>query len=304
VIDAIESRFTRIGLTVDQRELLARVGPRAVGVAAIAVFGSHREKPALAEVQPGKATDVVELAIALVEFAVAVVQTGAAVGPLEHDVDHAGNGIRTVLRRRAVAQYFDALDGAARDGIEIDRRGAAAQTAVDVDDGGGVPALAVDQHQRLIGRQTAQLRRAHVVRSVGDRGVGEVERRNGTRQRLDQLAGAMRIELLDAEHIDRRQRLGDRAIGQTGTGDDHLIQAFGFGFICNFGVRGGGILRCDGTRRQHQSNGHQQRAAPQHRQVMRLVVFHRNFLYEVIRTGDCQTRSGARRVDRREVRGQ
>src|SRR3546814_11472088 len=93
----------------------------------------------------------------------AIVGASAAVCALEHDVDHTGNGGGTILRRRTVTQYLDAGDGAAGDGIEIDRRGTAAKAAVDVDDGGGMPAFAIDQYQRLVGGQTPQLRRTHKI---------------------------------------------------------------------------------------------------------------------------------------------
>ncbi len=38
---------------------------------------------------------------------------------LHHDVDHTRDGVRPVLRRGAVTQHLDAVDGAAGDGVEI-----------------------------------------------------------------------------------------------------------------------------------------------------------------------------------------
>src|SRR3546814_15349088 len=78
-----------------------------------------------------------------------LVGASAAVGALEHDVDHTGNGVGAILRRRTVTQYLDAGDGAAGDGIEIDRRGTAAKAAVEVDDGGGMPAFASSEERRV-----------------------------------------------------------------------------------------------------------------------------------------------------------
>src|SRR3546814_9019332 len=74
-----------------------------------------------------------------------------------------------------------------------------------------------------------------MIRTIGDRCVREVERRNGARQRLDQLAGAMRVELFDTEHIDRRQRFGDRAISQACTRNDYLIQSLWLGLAGGIG---------------------------------------------------------------------
>lgn len=51
----------------------------------------------------------------------------AMVGGLEDDVDHPGDGVRTVLCRSAVAQHLDPLDGVDRDGVQVDAGGALLQ---------------------------------------------------------------------------------------------------------------------------------------------------------------------------------
>jgi len=93
---------------------------------------------------------------------------GATLGGIVQDhVDHPRHRVGAVQRAGAVAKHLDALDGADRDGVEVHRRGALADLAVGVDQRRVVAALAVDQHQHLVRRQPAQLRRAHVVGTAG-----------------------------------------------------------------------------------------------------------------------------------------
>src|SRR3546814_11292863 len=105
--------FARVGLTVGQWKLLARVGTRTIGGVTVAVFSRHGKEAAIAEIESSVAAGIVEFAITLVELAIAIVGASAAVGALEHDVDHTGNGVGTILRRRTVTQYLYAGDGAA-----------------------------------------------------------------------------------------------------------------------------------------------------------------------------------------------
>ena len=99
----------------------------------------------------------------------------AGVAALEHDVDDAGDRVRTVLRRCAVTQYLDAIDRGDRDRVQVDRRRAATLAAVGVDQRAGVVALAVDQDQGVVRGQAAQLGGTHGVGAVVDRRAREVE---------------------------------------------------------------------------------------------------------------------------------
>ena len=110
---------------------------------------------------------------------------GAVVAVLENDVDDAGDGVGAVLRRGAVAQHLDALDGAHRDGVQVGAGGAAPDRGVDVDEGAAVAPLAVHQHQHLIRPQAAQRGGPHRVGAVADGRAGKVE---GGNQRLDDAA--------------------------------------------------------------------------------------------------------------------
>ena len=92
------------------------------------------------------------------------------------DVDDAGDRVRAILRGGAVAQHLDPRQIAMRrDQVHVDRGAAAADRAVDVEQRRDVAALAVDQHQGLVGAEAAQGRRANDVGAVGDRRLREVE---------------------------------------------------------------------------------------------------------------------------------
>ncbi len=84
-------------------------------------------------------------------------------------------------------------------------------------------ALAVDQHQGLVGAQPAQRRGAEHVGAVGDRRLREVERRHQLVENLVGLAQPGLGQFVAADDIDRHRRVGNRAVGSPGSGDDDRI---------------------------------------------------------------------------------
>src|SRR5690606_38861315 len=113
------------------------------------VTGAEHRRETLAAAADGHAA-VGGLAVFLV-LAVGGIQLDAVEGLAGDDVDHAGDGIGAVDRRRAVFKNLDAFDDRQRDGVEI---GAAAHAR-----GGGLvdPADAVDKHQDALGFQVAKV---------------------------------------------------------------------------------------------------------------------------------------------------
>ena len=147
------------------------------------------------------------------------------VGASELDVDHAGDRVRSILRRGAVAQHLDAADREARDQVEVDRRAAAADRAVDVEQRRNVAALAVDQDQGLVRAEAAQRGGPQRVGAVGDRGLREVERGDELVEDLVGL-GLSRIgDRVGADHVDRDRAVGDGAVGAARAGDDDRLLA-------------------------------------------------------------------------------
>jgi hypothetical protein len=90
---------------------------------------------------------------------------------LQDDVDHAGDRVRPVLGGGAVAQHLDVVDGRHRNRIDVGAGRAAADGLLDVDQRLLVAALAVHQHQQLVGPEAAQGGRADDVGAVADEGV-------------------------------------------------------------------------------------------------------------------------------------
>ena len=124
---------------------------------------------------------------------------------LQDDVDDAGNRVGAILGRGAVAQDLDVVDRRQRDGIEVHGLRTATDHAVVEQDRAGVPALAVDQHQHLVGRQAAQLCRALRVRGVGRGRAREVQGGDDARKRGGQIGGAGLLQHLGRHHVDGRQ---------------------------------------------------------------------------------------------------
>ena len=74
----------------------------------------------------------------------------------EHDVNDAGDRVGTVLGGRAVAQHFNALDRADRNGVQVGARSATTNRGVDMNQGATVPAPTVYQDQYLVRAHAAQ----------------------------------------------------------------------------------------------------------------------------------------------------
>ena len=126
---------------------------------------------------------------------------------------------------RTVPQHIDAFDGQRRNGVEI-RTGIAARTAaVDVDQRHGMLALAIHQHQRLVGSKAAQRCRVNVVGAVGpDLAVG-IERGRSELQELSDIEAPRALQ--EPRHgnlVDRHRRFAGGAVQPSGADDDDLAQ--------------------------------------------------------------------------------
>src|SRR5690606_36426319 len=99
---------------------------------------------------------------------------------LQDEVDHAGDGVSAVHGRGAAGDGVDALDQGQRDGVGVDH-------AFEVE---RHHAAAVDQHQRTVGAQAAQVDGRAAARTVVG---GRTHGRHGGRQVLDQLFNSHRL---------------------------------------------------------------------------------------------------------------
>src|SRR5580692_997006 len=222
-----------VGVAWNPGHVRAGIGPEVAGIddalidaalvaAAVAAhFARDVEIARVRRLEPQIAADIAALAAAPIVAAVRPDETPAAVALPGDDVDDAGDGIRTVLRRRALGQYFNVVDGIEGDEVKVDARPAlisGARRHRDV--GRGVAPFAVDEHQHVIGIQTAQFGlqrlRGHIdaVRLHGHRG-------NELRQRAHEIsAGGGQLQRVTRYDLDRHRALGRLHGALTRAGDD------------------------------------------------------------------------------------
>ena len=209
----------------------------AVGFLAIAVFDAEVDEAVVAEFEAVVQAAVQHGAVAFAGLAGLEEDLGFLGLLLQHDVDDAGDGVGTVLRRGAVAQHFDALDRGDRDGVDVGTGRAAGDGLLHVHQRLLVAALAVDQHQHLIGSEGAQGGRAQDVGAVADGGAREVEAGFQHLQELAQLAGAGALELLAVDHVDRCCGVGGGAVLRAAAEDGDGVELAG-GFLIRRRVLG------------------------------------------------------------------
>ena len=155
-------------------DLIARIAKGAIGIVTIAIFRGREQRaatdlPATAEIR------VQHLAIGMRGRSALQFELERLGVRLQHQIEHAGDGVGPILRCRAVAKDLDAVDGGSRDGIEIGARRSAPDGVVHVDQRAGVNAFTVDHHQHLVGPKSTQRCRTDGIRAVGDRRSREVE---------------------------------------------------------------------------------------------------------------------------------
>ncbi len=159
-------------------------------------------------------------AVALAADARLGADRGAGDALLQNHVDHAGDGVRTVDRRRAVLEHLDTLDGAHRDRGDVDEVALAV-----VGHRVRRHAVAVDEHQRGTDREPAQ---GHAAAARGERAG------RGLRQRAHVVGGdvvqhvgdagvAGLLDVLGGQHLHRAGRLGVGA-AHVRPRDGHLLR--------------------------------------------------------------------------------
>ena len=106
---------------------VAHVGTGTIGRVLVAGVRAQVHPALVAEFEAAIGAALPGGAVTLAVLAAGEAERAVLRATLEDDVDHAGDRVRTVLRRGAVAQYLDALDRVDRDRVDVHRRGAAAQ---------------------------------------------------------------------------------------------------------------------------------------------------------------------------------
>ncbi|MNS57803.1 hypothetical protein D3C72_907020 [compost metagenome] len=196
------------------------VGPLARARSRVGL-GQRAENRRLARLAKGKArlqVDLIALAIAfrILRVAHGDFRTGRIV---ENDVDHAGDGVGTVLRRGAVAQHFDALDGGHGNLRQVGRLRAAR-----TQQGAAVETLAVNQHQGLVRRQAAQGGGTHEDLPVSHRQALHHVRGNQLRQHVVQIRRLDGADIFAVEDIHGRHGVELRTVAAARASDDHGLR--------------------------------------------------------------------------------
>ena len=186
------------------RELEAQVGEAGVGQRQAEVGrGAH------------------QVAVAVVVLPPAGFERAALGRVAQHEVEHAGHGVGAVLGRGAVAQHFHPFERDGRDGTDVGPvRPVGHPEGEEADRGGAVPAFAVDQHERGIRRQAAQLGRADQRVDVADGVLADVVGRHGRGQQAVHVAHAVVPETVGLDHVHGHGRIRGRAARQPRP--DHL----------------------------------------------------------------------------------
>ena len=152
--------------------------------------------------EAGRAGDAVGFAAAVFGQAELGVDARSVGLLLQLEIDHAGDRIRSVDRRGRAAEDFDALDQADRDVGDIGDVAVAAIGHREIRD-----AAAINQHQRVVGAETAQIDLFRARReSIGAVALRALRLAGVLRDRFHQL-GHVLIALLEnilrADHRDR-----------------------------------------------------------------------------------------------------
>ena len=112
------------------------------------------------------------------------------------EVHHARHGVRAVDRGRAAGFHFDAVHQLSRDHVDVGAGAAGSRIAIP-------QAVAVDQHQRALGVEAAQVHRRGAVRTVGH--VRTLVRED-LRQLIEHVLDAGRAHFLNFERRDEGHR--------------------------------------------------------------------------------------------------
>ncbi|KAG0941779.1 hypothetical protein G6F31_014969 [Rhizopus arrhizus] len=195
----------------------AAIGP--VGITAHAV-GADAQAEALAERAGERSADLLGVA-ALVVARSRVAVGGTAVPVITDafgdDVDHAAHGVGAIQRRHRPAHHFDALDLVRRNPVQV----LASEVGAVVGRGRAAHALAVHQHQRVVGRHAAQLDLGLLAGGAEAAGhAGHPAEQGG------QVVYRLALDVLAADHADAGRGILDPLL-VAGGGDHHGVQILG-----------------------------------------------------------------------------
>ena len=209
------------------RDQQRRVVPlhAAAGRSGVAVLDAEVGEAGPAERQPGVAGDGVRTAVPGAVAAGVQLEAAAATVVLQQKVQHPGDGVGAVLGRRAVAQHLDLSQRYGRDGRDVGPLRPVGDAVADPgDDGAPVPALAVDQHQRVVGGEAAQVGGSDESCRVPDRLGVDVVGGDQRPQLIADVGAALADDVLNRNGVDRHRRFDGRPRLCAAADDDHPLR--------------------------------------------------------------------------------
>ncbi len=182
----------------------------------VAVLAGHVQEAGLAERKPEVAGERVHVAVAgkdppvhpiarIAQEVAAGLELERAPGAvvLEHKVHHAGDRVGSVLGRGAVAQHLGLLQRRTGDERDVGPlRPVGKAVSVPGYHRRPVAPLPVDQHQRVVGRQAAQVGGPREGGRVRNRLDVDVERRHDVAQQVGEVGIALLHDLACRDHVD------------------------------------------------------------------------------------------------------
>ena len=165
---------------------------------------------------------------------------GTAFGRIfQNEVEHASDGIGAVLRGGTVTKHFHLSQTNGRKDANIRPvRTIRQTTAQERDHGGAMATLAIQQHQRLVRRKTAQVGGANNRAAIGNGLRVDVVGRHDQTQQIGNIRGCLIGEVVAGDGIHRRGgiRCGTRRTSRAHGDEDFVeLQALDAGLIVLLG---------------------------------------------------------------------
>src|SRR6266540_528436 len=200
------------------------IGPGAVGRVAMQILPKDRQRAAsqthaesAVEIGGGAVVGVVLRAV----LAPIHVQERREPALLQDHVDDARDRVGAVLRRRTVTQHLDPVDGAARQRVEIHATRAGPHPVRErVEHRHLMSAPAIQEHEGVIGTQTAQRERPHDVVGVRNALAREIDRGRQVLENLARLVGSLHRDFFGGEDVDGHRQLLGRGMTRPRPDDD------------------------------------------------------------------------------------
>ena len=195
------------------------------GRRAVLQLEGERRVAAIAEVRADSAGCGDAVPVALVGGTVLQAQPAHVGLVFQDEVQHPGDGVRTVLGGRPVAQDFHAFQGDAGQRHDVHRLRALVDARHELaDHGAAVPALAVDEYQRAVRGEPAQVGRADQRRRVADRLAAHVVGRDERGERVEHVTVAGGPEVLSVEDVHGHLQGPGRPLAAPRPDDHHFLQ--------------------------------------------------------------------------------